>query len=177
MNSEEQRAHWDLKYEDGLTALTEPDPFFISAYGQFVAGSFPNAGVALDLAGGLGRHAREDAGGRLAVSFSLDRVGCGADIGIIGRNDADAPPQAILADDNGDRLAHRTPLFMRSGALISLQLSFYRVPARRCDRDRLRGTRERIGVESAGLSRARLIPACDQQTTKEDGGGFHQEQV
>jgi SAM-dependent methyltransferase len=57
MNSEEQRAHWDLKYEQGLPSLTEPDPFFVSAYGQFVAKSFPNAGVALDLAGGLGRHA------------------------------------------------------------------------------------------------------------------------
>jgi 2-polyprenyl-3-methyl-5-hydroxy-6-metoxy-1,4-benzoquinol methylase len=57
MNSEEERAHWDLKYEQGLTALTQPDPFFISAYGQFVAKSFPKAGVALDLAGGLGRHA------------------------------------------------------------------------------------------------------------------------
>jgi SAM-dependent methyltransferase len=57
MNGEEQRAHWDLKYEQGLTSLTEPDPFFISAYGQFVDQSFPNAGVALDLAGGLGRHA------------------------------------------------------------------------------------------------------------------------
>src|SRR5580704_7919847 len=57
MNSEEERAHWDLKYEQGLTALTQSDPFFISAYGQFVAKSFPNAGVALDLAGGLGRHA------------------------------------------------------------------------------------------------------------------------
>jgi len=57
MNSEEQRVHWDIKYEQGLTSLTEPDPFFVSAYGQFVAQSFPNAGVALDLAGGLGRHA------------------------------------------------------------------------------------------------------------------------
>jgi SAM-dependent methyltransferase len=57
MNSEEQRAHWDLKYEQGLTSLTQPDPFFISAYGQFVDQSFPNAGVALDLACGLGRHA------------------------------------------------------------------------------------------------------------------------
>src|SRR6202171_5488461 len=57
MNSEEQRAHWDLKYEQGLTSLTQPDPFFISAYGQFVAQSLPNAGVALDLACGLGRHA------------------------------------------------------------------------------------------------------------------------
>src|ERR1700730_7836340 len=57
MNSEEHRAHWDLKYEQGLTSLTQPDPFFISAYGQFVGKSFPNSGVALDLAGGLGRHA------------------------------------------------------------------------------------------------------------------------
>ena len=57
MYSEEQQAHWDLKYEQGLTSLTEPDPFFVSAYGQFVAQFFPNAGLALDLAGGLGRHA------------------------------------------------------------------------------------------------------------------------
>ena len=57
MNSKEQRAHWDLKYEQGLTSLAQPDPFFISAYGQFVDQSFPNAGVALDLACGLGRHA------------------------------------------------------------------------------------------------------------------------
>jgi len=57
MNSEEQRAHWDLKYEQGLTSLTQPDPFFISAYEQFVDQFFPNAGEALDLACGLGRHA------------------------------------------------------------------------------------------------------------------------
>ena len=57
MNSEEQRAHWDLKYEEGLPSLTEPDPFFISAYEKFVRPSLTNTGVALDLAGGLGRHA------------------------------------------------------------------------------------------------------------------------
>ena len=57
MNSEEQRAHWDLKYEQGLPSLVQADPFFISAYGQFVDQYFPNAGVALDLACGLGRHA------------------------------------------------------------------------------------------------------------------------
>jgi SAM-dependent methyltransferase len=55
MNSEEQRAHWDLKYEQGLPSLTEPDPFFIWASEKFVP--FPNAGMALDLAGGVGRHA------------------------------------------------------------------------------------------------------------------------
>jgi len=57
MSSEEQKARWDLKYEQGLPSLTEPDPLFISAYGQYVDPSFPKAGVALDLAGGLGRHA------------------------------------------------------------------------------------------------------------------------
>lgn len=57
MNSEEQRARWDLKYEQGLPSLTELDPFFISAYEKFVKPSLPNAGAALDLAGGLGRHA------------------------------------------------------------------------------------------------------------------------
>jgi SAM-dependent methyltransferase len=57
VNSEEQKAHWDLKYEQGLPSLVEADPFFISAYGQFVDQYFPNAGVALDLACGLGRHA------------------------------------------------------------------------------------------------------------------------
>jgi SAM-dependent methyltransferase len=56
MNREEQRARWDLKYEEGLPSLTEPDPFFISAYERFVVPSFPKAGTALDLAGGLGRH-------------------------------------------------------------------------------------------------------------------------
>lgn len=57
MPSEEQKARWDLKYEQGLPSLTEPDPFFISAYETFVKPSFPTAGVALDLAGGVGRHA------------------------------------------------------------------------------------------------------------------------
>jgi SAM-dependent methyltransferase len=58
--SEDQRARWDVKYEQGLPSLTEPDPFFISAYERFVNPSLPKlgaAGAALDLAGGLGRHA------------------------------------------------------------------------------------------------------------------------
>ena len=57
MSGDEQKARWDLKYEQGLPSLTEPDPFFISAYQTFVEQSFPHAGVALDVAGGLGRHA------------------------------------------------------------------------------------------------------------------------
>jgi SAM-dependent methyltransferase len=57
LNGKEQQAHWDLKYEQGLPSLTEPDPFFIFAYRQFVEPSFPKVGAALDLACGLGRHA------------------------------------------------------------------------------------------------------------------------
>jgi 2-polyprenyl-3-methyl-5-hydroxy-6-metoxy-1,4-benzoquinol methylase len=57
MNPQERRQHWDLKYEQGLPSLTKPDPFFVSAYERFVGPRFPSAGVALDLAGGLGRHA------------------------------------------------------------------------------------------------------------------------
>ena len=57
MNGENQKAHWDLKYQQGLPSLAKPDPFFISAYRRFVEPSFPNAGAALDLACGLGRHA------------------------------------------------------------------------------------------------------------------------
>lgn len=55
--SNDQRARWDIKYEQGLPSLTEPDPFFISAYERLVTPSLPKPGVALDLAAGLGRHA------------------------------------------------------------------------------------------------------------------------
>jgi SAM-dependent methyltransferase len=57
MSSEESRAQWNLKFERGETSLTQPDPFFISAYQRFADRLFPNAGAALDLACGLGRHA------------------------------------------------------------------------------------------------------------------------
>jgi SAM-dependent methyltransferase len=57
MEDIDQKAHWDRKYEEGLSSLTKPDPFFVSTYERHVAPSFPNAGVALDLAAGLGRHA------------------------------------------------------------------------------------------------------------------------
>lgn len=57
MGDEDGRAEWDRKYGQGLPSLTKPDPFFVSAYARFVAPAFPDAGTALDLAGGLGRHA------------------------------------------------------------------------------------------------------------------------
>lgn len=55
--NKEQQSHWDQKYEQGLPSLTTPDPFFLWAFSQFAAHQFPDGGVALDLAGGLGRHA------------------------------------------------------------------------------------------------------------------------
>jgi SAM-dependent methyltransferase len=57
MPLDERRSHWDLKYEQGLPSLEKPDPFYLSAFDQFVAEQFPNGAAALDLAGGIGRHA------------------------------------------------------------------------------------------------------------------------
>ena len=56
MNNKDNRALWDRKYEEGLPSLTRPDPFFVSAYEKHVDQSFRNAGRALDLAAGVGRH-------------------------------------------------------------------------------------------------------------------------
>ena len=54
---DEQRSQSDTKYEHGVPALEKPDPFFLSAFDQFVADPFPNTGTALDLGSGIGRHA------------------------------------------------------------------------------------------------------------------------
>src|ERR1700730_10322437 len=57
MEDADNKAHWGRKNEEGLPSLTKPDPFFVSACEGLVNRSFPNAGMALDLAAGLGRHA------------------------------------------------------------------------------------------------------------------------
>jgi tellurite methyltransferase len=57
MESGDARSSWDRKYEQGLPSLEKPDPFFVWAFDSFVAKLFPGAGDALDLAGGVGRHA------------------------------------------------------------------------------------------------------------------------
>lgn len=57
MTFDELRSQWDAKYEYGLPSLEKPDPFYLSAFDQFVRDLFPNGGTALDLAGGIGRHA------------------------------------------------------------------------------------------------------------------------
>ena len=78
MEDIDKKAHWDRKYEEGLPSLTRPDPFFVSTYERHVAPSFPKAGVALDLAAGLGRHALwlADRGWRVtAVDISCVAIG------------------------------------------------------------------------------------------------------
>jgi SAM-dependent methyltransferase len=54
---EDRQQAWDAKYERGLPSLETPDPFFLGCLEEFITPAFPNGGVALDLAGGLGRHA------------------------------------------------------------------------------------------------------------------------
>jgi tellurite methyltransferase len=51
------RMEWNQRYDDGSHASREPDPFFLRAYREFVEPRFKYVGRALDLAGGVGRHA------------------------------------------------------------------------------------------------------------------------
>src|SRR6478609_11314937 len=51
----DEKASWNKKYSQGSHSSLEPDPFLVSAYEEFVADR--PAGSALDLAGGVGRHA------------------------------------------------------------------------------------------------------------------------
>lgn len=54
---EDERGRWDRRYAEGAHGPPEPDGFFLAAYAEFVAPLFPQAGSALDVAGGTGRHA------------------------------------------------------------------------------------------------------------------------
>src|SRR5579872_2066130 len=49
-----EKTLWDRKYRERSHTSMEPDPFLVSAYSEFIAGSSP--GSALDVAGGAGRH-------------------------------------------------------------------------------------------------------------------------
>lgn len=50
----DEKASWNKKYSEGSHSSLEPDPFMVSAYQEFLSGSSP--GLALDVAGGVGRH-------------------------------------------------------------------------------------------------------------------------
>jgi 2-polyprenyl-3-methyl-5-hydroxy-6-metoxy-1,4-benzoquinol methylase len=51
----DEKALWDKKYSERSHSSLEPDPFLVSAYDEFL--SKQPAGTALDVAGGVGRHA------------------------------------------------------------------------------------------------------------------------
>jgi tellurite methyltransferase len=53
-----ERERWNQKYRDQPgSASKAPDPFLPWCFSRYILSSFPNAGSALDLAGGAGRHA------------------------------------------------------------------------------------------------------------------------
>jgi len=51
----DEKASWNKKYIEGSHTSLEPDPLLVTACDQFLAGNRP--GTALDVAGGVGRHA------------------------------------------------------------------------------------------------------------------------
>src|SRR5215471_20887138 len=51
----DEKTLWNRKYRERSHLSLEPDPFLVSVYTQFLEGSSP--GTALDVAGGVGRHA------------------------------------------------------------------------------------------------------------------------
>jgi tellurite methyltransferase len=51
----DERSSWNKKYSEGSHSSLDPDPFLVSAFDEFLFGTSP--GLALDVAGGVGRHA------------------------------------------------------------------------------------------------------------------------
>ena len=51
----DEKASWNKKYSEGSYSSLEPDLFLASSYDEFLFGTSP--GLALDVAGGVGRHA------------------------------------------------------------------------------------------------------------------------
>ena len=54
---ENARVAWDRRYREGSHSSRTPDPLLVRAYEEFITSAFPRPGRALDLAGGVGRHA------------------------------------------------------------------------------------------------------------------------
>jgi len=51
----DEKTLWNRKYSEGSHRSRNPDPFLVSAYAEFIEGAGP--GSALDVAGGIARHA------------------------------------------------------------------------------------------------------------------------
>jgi SAM-dependent methyltransferase len=54
---EREREKWNQRYLEGTHGTLPPDPLLIAAFDRYIEPLFPNAGHALDIAGGTGRHA------------------------------------------------------------------------------------------------------------------------
>lgn len=54
---EREREKWNQRYLDGTHGTLPPDRLLIEAFDRYIEPLFPNAGHALDIAGGTGRHA------------------------------------------------------------------------------------------------------------------------
>jgi tellurite methyltransferase len=53
----DEREHWNQKYAESPSHWLEPDAFLTWAFSEYIRPSYPRGGIALDLAGGAGRHA------------------------------------------------------------------------------------------------------------------------
>jgi ubiquinone/menaquinone biosynthesis C-methylase UbiE len=52
-----EREAWNRRYREGSHHSTKADPFLVQAFEQYINPEFPKGGAALDVAGGIGRHA------------------------------------------------------------------------------------------------------------------------
>lgn len=52
-----EREAWNRRYSQGSHTSTRPDPFLVQAFKESIEPEFPSGGAALDVAGGIGRHA------------------------------------------------------------------------------------------------------------------------
>src|SRR5258707_15040488 len=72
----DERTSWDRRYQEGSHGSHEPDSFLVNSYAEFIEPLFPKGGVALDVAGGFGRHAIWLAERRWRVTLSdISEVG------------------------------------------------------------------------------------------------------
>ena len=53
----DERTSWNQRYREGSHSSLKPDPFLVDSYPEFLHPLFPAGGTALDVAGGVGRHA------------------------------------------------------------------------------------------------------------------------
>jgi len=55
--SKSEREAWNRRYGEGSHRSKKPDPFLLQAFEEYIGPEFPDGGAALDVAGGVGRHA------------------------------------------------------------------------------------------------------------------------